>query len=277
MPAFDYVEKGYGALWNKAQVTPQGRHDALRFVQIAQALRYRYEHVQRITGCPWFVVAAIHMRESGLRVTGHLHNGDPLTARTVRVPKGRPKSGTPPWTWEESAVDALSVPPHCVTHITRWSTERILYELEKYNGWGYLGKTNSPYLWAGTDQYTSGKYIRDGVYDGGHVDRQLGCVAFLKVLAELDKDVAKRLTHYREAVPSKDVIKEEEKRGGKTGQIIVGTGGAATGGTGLGAAIDLPHVLLVVGISLGLAVMSAGVFLWIRGQLKAKRQLLERW
>jgi lysozyme family protein len=28
----------------------------------------------------------------------------------------------------------------------------------------------SPYVWAGTDQYQSGKYVRDGVYDPNVVD-----------------------------------------------------------------------------------------------------------
>jgi len=35
----------------------------------------------------------------------HLHNGDPLTARTVNVPKGRPKTGQPPFAWGISAKD----------------------------------------------------------------------------------------------------------------------------------------------------------------------------
>ena len=37
----------------------------------------------------------------------HFHNGDPLTDRTKRVPAGRPKEGDPPFTWEQSAEDAI--------------------------------------------------------------------------------------------------------------------------------------------------------------------------
>ena len=50
---------------------------------------------------------------------------------------------------------------------------------EHYNGLGYHYKDEpSPYVWAGTDQYESGKYVADGVYDANHVDQQPG-VAYL--------------------------------------------------------------------------------------------------
>jgi len=48
----------------------------------------------------------------------------------------------------------------------------------------------SPYLWAGTNQYRSGKYVRDGVYDPSKVDPQLGCAALLMALMELDPNIS---------------------------------------------------------------------------------------
>ena len=48
----------------------------------------------------------------------------------------------------------------------------------------------SPYLWSGTNQYRSGKYVRDGLYDPGKVDSQLGCAALLIALMELDPDTS---------------------------------------------------------------------------------------
>src|SRR6185369_1832675 len=52
--------------------------------------------------------------------------------------------------------------------------------LEKYNGLGYAAKgVPSPYIWAGTNQYQSGKYVRDHVYDPNAVDTQLGCAGLL--------------------------------------------------------------------------------------------------
>ena len=69
------------------------------------AKRDRYEVIEKLTRVPWYVVAVIHNMEASLKFYGHLHYGDPLTAKTVQVPKGRP--GKPPFTWEASALDAL--------------------------------------------------------------------------------------------------------------------------------------------------------------------------
>jgi len=69
----------------------------------------RYNAVSALTGgAPWYVIAVIHNMESSLRFTRHLHNGDPLSARTKKVPAGRPTSGNPPFSWEDSAADALT-------------------------------------------------------------------------------------------------------------------------------------------------------------------------
>jgi lysozyme family protein len=54
---------------------------------------------------------------------------------------------------------------------------------ERYNGLGYRKKgVPSPYVWAGTDQYTGGKYVKDGVYDPNYVDQQLGVAAMVNAL-----------------------------------------------------------------------------------------------
>ena len=74
------------------------------------ASRPRYEKVGKALGIPWYVVGIIHSLEASGNFTRHLHNGDPLTARTTHVPAGRPKTGKPPFTWEQSAIDALRGP-----------------------------------------------------------------------------------------------------------------------------------------------------------------------
>ncbi|WP_265440892.1 hypothetical protein [Bradyrhizobium sp. SEMIA] len=48
----------------------------------------------------------------------------------------------------------------------------------------------SPYVWSGTNQYRAGKYVRDGVYDPGKVDPQLGCAALMIALMELDPEIS---------------------------------------------------------------------------------------
>jgi hypothetical protein len=123
--------------------------------------------------------------ESSLDFTRHLHNGDPLTARTVHEPEGRPKSGTPPFTWEESAIDSLAY--QGLPRWQDWSLPGILYKLEEYNGWGYrLSHPHvlSPYLWSGSNHYTSGKYVADGTWSDTAISKQIGAAVILRRMAE---------------------------------------------------------------------------------------------
>jgi transposase len=67
----------------------------------------RYIYVEGATRVPWFFVGIFHAVERSLNFNTHLHNGDPLTQKTVHVPRGRPVNGDPPFTWEESAIDDM--------------------------------------------------------------------------------------------------------------------------------------------------------------------------
>ncbi|CCE04148.1 conserved hypothetical protein [Bradyrhizobium sp. STM 3843] len=88
-------------------------------------------------------------------------------------------------------MDALvNCAPHAA-HWKDWSAGGALTLLEQYNGLGYARRgVPSPYVWAGTNQYQSGKYVRDGVYDPAVVDRQLGCAGLLMAMMALDRSIA---------------------------------------------------------------------------------------
>jgi len=48
---------------------------------------------------------------------------------------------------------------------------------------GYRNKgVSNPYLYSGTNLYSSGKYVRDHVYDPSVKDKQLGVLAMLGAL-----------------------------------------------------------------------------------------------
>jgi lysozyme family protein len=113
---------------------------------------------------PWALIGVIHAMECGFNFATHLHNGDPLTNRTKHVPAGQPQTGTPPFSWESSAIDALT--HEGFNTVTDWSIPHMLYLLEKYNGFGYrkMGKP-SPYLWSFSNLYEKGKYVADGRFD----------------------------------------------------------------------------------------------------------------
>lgn len=145
--------------------------------------RRQYEAVSTAINVPWYFTGIIHNMECGCKFTTHLHNGDPLSARTVHIPKGFPKTGNPPFSWEDSAIDALKLKG--LDQWNDWSLPAILYQFERYNGFGYRREgINSPYLWSFSNQYTKGKYIADSKFDKNRVSRQCGAAVLLRRMSE---------------------------------------------------------------------------------------------
>jgi len=136
-------------------------------------------------GIPWWFIAIIHQMESGGNFKTHLHNGDSLTARTKNVPAGRPLKGEPPFTWLESARDALDYAGFACQ--SDWSLPKVLYRLEAYNGFGYRrgGRPFTPYLWGRSNISTPGKFSSDGVFDHRAVSKQIGAAVILKSMGKL--------------------------------------------------------------------------------------------
>lgn len=141
----------------------------------------RYRALGEQLGIPWFFIAIIHSLEAGSNFATHLHNGDPLTSTTTHVPAGRPTSGSPPFTWEASARDALAMKGYVGQ--ADWSTARMLHRWEAYNGFGYRRRgLASPYLWSFSQHYTRGRFVKDHVFDPDSVSQQCGAAVLLKAL-----------------------------------------------------------------------------------------------
>lgn len=171
-----------GKRWAAARLIRPFDSAARRLV----AAKSHYQTVERVTRVPWFVIAVIHEREASQSWSGSLAQGDPWDKVSVHVPVGR----GPFKSWEEAAVDALVKCPPYAARWKDWSAGGAMTLLEQYNGLGYAAKGRpSPYVWAGTDQYTSGKYVRDGVYDPSVVDKQLGCAGLLKAMMAIDPTI----------------------------------------------------------------------------------------
>ncbi len=188
MPTMSLTEalrREYERLFNTCTIRGDRAREVERTVSALLADRGRYEEVAGELGIPWSFVAVIHNMEASRDFGKHLHNGDPLTARTVNVPAGRPKVGEPPFTWEESARDAISM--RGLGKQTDWSLAGTLYQLERYNGWGYRLQhpdVLSPYLWCFSEHYTSGKYVADGTWSDTAVSKQCGAAVLLRRMAE---------------------------------------------------------------------------------------------
>lgn len=178
------LSKLNAARWSAAEITcgPEFAPVARRLVGAKQ----RYQAVESKTGVPWAVVAVIHEREASQDWRRSLAQGDPWNQVSVHVPAGR----GPFKSWEDAAVDALvNCAPHAANN-KDWSIGGALTLLETYNGMGYANRNlPSPYIWSGTDQYRSGKYVRDGVFDPNAIDQQLGCAGLLMAMMAIDPTI----------------------------------------------------------------------------------------
>ena len=170
--------------WWQAKVTRDCASVAHRLCD--QPAKTRYQVVANKTGVPWFVIAVIHEREASQSWMASLAQGDRWDRISIHVPKGR----GPFRSFEAAAIDALT---DCAPYAARWqdwTAGGALTLLEQYNGLGYATKgIPSPYVWSGTDQYRSGKYVSDGVFDPTVVDKQLGCAAIIKAMMAIDPTI----------------------------------------------------------------------------------------
>jgi lysozyme family protein len=143
--------------------------------------RAQYEATGTPLNIPWWFVGIIHCMECGFNFEGHLHNGDPIGAKTVHVPKNRPPFDD--WDWSSSARDALTMKGF--DDWNEWSIAGSLYQWERYNGFGYRKfhpETKSPYLWSYSNHYTRGKYVADGQWSASHVSKQCGAATILRAM-----------------------------------------------------------------------------------------------
>jgi lysozyme family protein len=151
----------------------------------APTAKARYQTVEKTTGVPWFFIAVVHEREASQDWNTQLGQGDPLNRVSVHDPKGQ----GPFKTWEDGAVAALHDYPY-VDRNKDWTAGPFLTLLEQYNGIGYFERgIPSPYVWSGTDQYHSGKYTSDGVFNSHVVDVQDGCAGILLSMMKIDPSV----------------------------------------------------------------------------------------
>ena len=179
------LKTDYQRRFDSCAIRPNRMADVDALVAQIAANRKRYAAAGNPVGTPWYVVGVIHALESSLNFGRHLHNGDPLTARTVQVPAGRPKTGQPPFTWEASASDALRY--QGFDKWKDWSIPGTLFKLEGYNGFGYRDHhpdVPSPYLWSFSNHYSRGKYVADGKWSQTAVSAQCGVAVLLRRMAE---------------------------------------------------------------------------------------------
>ncbi len=184
------ISSKYQDLFNSMVIKPSVKARAITAAQKIITGKKQYNNISTKLNpkIPWYFIGIIHMMEADCSFSKHLHNGDSLKKRTWQVPSGRPIAE--PWngfptgyTFIESAMDALTMKGY---HIQMsWTLELMLYRLEKYNGFGYVRRgIATPYLWAGTNHYTKGKFLSDGEFSKNAVSDQIGTAILIRYLTD---------------------------------------------------------------------------------------------
>ncbi|MBK7541884.1 MAG: hypothetical protein IPP10_02760 [Candidatus Competibacteraceae bacterium] len=179
------LQAEYARLFSSCNIRPERAAEAEELVDALLADRGRYHAVAGRLKLPWFVVAVLHYADTDRDFNVHLHNGDPLSERTRHLPDGRPAQGEPPFAWEDSATDALSL--RYFDQWADWSIAGTLFLLEGHGGWGYRlhhPEVLSPYLWHHSTHYSQGKYVTDDTWSETAAPRQYGVAVLLRRLAE---------------------------------------------------------------------------------------------
>ncbi len=216
------------------------------------ANKERYIAVQNKTHVPWPVIAAIHVREASMNFNTQLAQGDPLSRVSTHVPRGQgPYFGKD--AWGRAALIALEDTGG--TKWQDWTAGGWTTFLEKYNGLGYANRGKpSPYVWAGTNQYTAGKYVADGEYSSTVVDIQPGCANLILALAKLDPSInvndlsviTKPTPIQPEGRPTAPITKDTIMLNWKTTIAGVAAIFAAVGGLFTMGTLDLSHLSTVI-------------------------------
>jgi lysozyme family protein len=190
---FEDLRDDYAHLWSTMSLRADWTQKAADAAKRIFSNKNNYHSVESLTGVHWFVVGLIHQMESDLDFGTHLHNGDPLTARTCNEPVGRPLGGRPPFLWSDSTADAIRYDK--LDQVPQWTLERVAFQLEKYNG--FRSRTehhiNTPYLWSGTNHYDRGKFVRDNVWSDKVASKQVGAMPILRQLMQLDASIVEVL------------------------------------------------------------------------------------
>lgn len=162
--------------------------DAAKFIVTNTSV---YKQVGDAFGIPFYVIGAIHYRESSFDFTTHLANGDPLFDSTgTAIATTHVPSGLGPFdSWTSGAIGAIKEMKWGSSW--HWDLCNALDNCERWNGLGYrrMGKA-SPYIWAGTTNQQLGMYVADGQFDPHALDPRVGVASiFMALKAVFDVDL----------------------------------------------------------------------------------------
>lgn len=184
MPTYRTKWPVYAKQWDEMHLIASRQAEINQAAKRLFSNKARYAKVEATTGVPWYLIAALHYRESDANFNTYLGNGDPLSYRTTHVPRGR----GPFSSWESGAIDALRLDG--LSRVIDWRLEKDIFYAELFNGWGYHNRgLPSPYIWGGTSIQKAGKYVADGQWSSTAWDKQLGVAAIIRGLMNIDASI----------------------------------------------------------------------------------------
>jgi lysozyme family protein len=173
--------------WKAALINPDKVDMALNAADFICKNRSIYQQVGDAFKIPFYIVGAIHYRESSFDFTKWLANGDPLFNSegnpicTTSVPAGI----GPCDSWVSAAMASFEQ-----AHWGdgwHWDLCNALQNCEIWNGEGYSNRgLPDPYIWAGTNQYQKGFYKADGQFDENAIDERIGIAPILLSMPSID-------------------------------------------------------------------------------------------
>jgi lysozyme family protein len=180
---FDSLKEEYNSLLARMRITRQSEVDFVSKKLMKFVTDGRYKEVSDKLGIPQVFIATSFEREASSDFRLSPAQGDRWDRVSVHVPRGR---GPFP-SWTAAAIDSYTLDKLDRVGKENWTWARFCYEGELFNGFGYRAHgVHTPYLWAGSNNYTSGKFVADGRFDPNHVDTQLGIVPVARAMAQMD-------------------------------------------------------------------------------------------
>lgn len=193
----------WNAMHVRANKLPAFNATAKRLCDPMSKARYQGVTDRLVAGgfqpVPWWFIAIVSEREYGgpPHWDKQLGQGDPLHETSRHDPKGRgpfldhPGDTTPGNdAWTRCCLDALIDCGPFAAKWSDWSPGGAMTIWEEYNGLGYAAHgVPSAYVWSGSDQYISGKYVADHDYRPGVIDVQEGCAPILACMMVIDPTI----------------------------------------------------------------------------------------
>lgn len=178
---FEALKPEYTALLSQMKITRLADVDATAHRLLGYVDAGHYDKGCAATGVPIIIAAASFEREAGSHFNLNPAQGWPLNSQSKIIPHNGPFAD-----WTTAQIAAYKIDGLDTIGAANWSWEMGCYKEEAFNGFGPRAHgTHTGYDWAGTNIYTGGKYVADGVWDRSAVDTQLGVIPMMLRMVQI--------------------------------------------------------------------------------------------